>query len=119
MNEVLTAAAIMFGVAGFFGVVLSVANRYLKVDEDPRIDQVEQMLPDLIRRGRRPTVGINASRTTIILRVVADGDSEAECDAAIEPTVATAETNTTPPGSVSVSVTPSAVSGPRLSTVTV
>jgi nicotinamide-nucleotide amidase len=51
--------------------------------------QVEQMLPDLIRRGRRPTVGINASRTTIILRVVADGATEAECDAAIEPTVAT------------------------------
>jgi len=45
MNEVLTAAAIMFGVSGFFGVVLSVANRYLRVEEDPRIDQVEQMLP--------------------------------------------------------------------------
>ena len=45
MNEVLTAAAIMFGVAGFFGVVLSVANRYLRVEEDPRIEQVEQMLP--------------------------------------------------------------------------
>jgi Na+-translocating ferredoxin:NAD+ oxidoreductase RNF subunit RnfB len=45
MNEILTAAGIMFGVAGFFGVVLSVANRYLRVEEDPRIDQVEQMLP--------------------------------------------------------------------------
>jgi electron transport complex protein RnfB len=45
MNEVLTAAAIMLGVAGFFGVVLSVANRYLRVEEDPRIEQVVQMLP--------------------------------------------------------------------------
>jgi nicotinamide-nucleotide amidase len=51
--------------------------------------QIESMLPDLIRRGRRPTVGINASKTTIILRVAADGESEAECAAAIEPTVAT------------------------------
>lgn len=45
MNEVLTAATIMFGVAGFFGVVLSVAHIYLRVEEDPRIEQVETMLP--------------------------------------------------------------------------
>ena len=47
------------------------------------------MLPDLIRRGRHPTVGINASKTTIILRIAAEGESEAECAAAIEPVVAT------------------------------
>ena len=35
----------MLGVAGFFGVVLAIANRYLKVEEDPRIDRVEEMLP--------------------------------------------------------------------------
>ncbi len=51
--------------------------------------RIESMLPDLIRRGRRPTVGINASKTTIILRIAADGETEAECAAAIEPTVAT------------------------------
>lgn len=51
--------------------------------------QIEAMLPDLIRRGRRPTVGINASQTTIILRVAAEGATEQECRAAIEPTVAT------------------------------
>ena len=51
--------------------------------------QIEAMLPDLIRRGRRPSVGINASKTTIILRIAADGPTEAECHAAIEPTVAT------------------------------
>ena len=50
---------------------------------------VESMLPDLIRRGRIPRVGINASQTTIILRITAEGASEAECDAVIEPTVAT------------------------------
>jgi nicotinamide-nucleotide amidase len=47
--------------------------------------QIEAMLPDLIRRGRRPTVGITASKATITLRITADGDSEDECQAAIVP----------------------------------
>jgi nicotinamide-nucleotide amidase len=51
--------------------------------------QIEAMLPDLIRRGREPTVGINASQTTIILRITAEGATEEECRAAMEPTVAT------------------------------
>ncbi len=50
---------------------------------------VEAMLPDLIRRGRTPRVGINASKTTIILRITAEGATEEECDAVIEPTAAT------------------------------
>lgn len=50
--------------------------------------QIESLLPDLIRRGRIPRVGINASRATIILRIVAEGDSEEQCRAQIEPTVA-------------------------------
>ena len=50
---------------------------------------VEQMLPDLIRRGRRPTVGITVSAATITLRITADGASPEECLAAIEPTVST------------------------------
>ncbi len=47
------------------------------------------MLPDLIRRGRRPTVGITASKATITLRITADGASEEECLAAIAPVEAT------------------------------
>ena len=50
--------------------------------------QLESLMPDLIRRGRIPRVGINASRATIILRIVAEGDSEEHCRAQIEPTVA-------------------------------
>jgi len=49
---------------------------------------VEAMLPDLIRRGRTPRVGINASRTTILLRITAEGATEEECNLAIEPTAA-------------------------------
>ena len=51
--------------------------------------QVEEMLPDLIRRGRDPRVGINASKTTIILRITAEGATEEECYSTMEPTVAT------------------------------
>ena len=47
------------------------------------------MLPDLIRRGRQPTVGITASKATITLRIAAEGATEEECFAAMEPTVAT------------------------------
>jgi len=50
---------------------------------------VEAMLPDLVRRGQTPRVGINASQTTIILRITAEGATEEECLATIEPTVAT------------------------------
>jgi nicotinamide-nucleotide amidase len=48
---------------------------------------VEQMLPDLIRRGRQPLVGITVHAATITLRITADGPTRAHCDALIEPTV--------------------------------
>lgn len=51
--------------------------------------QIEAMLPDLIRRGRYPRVGINASKATIILRITAEETTDQQCDAAIAPTVAT------------------------------
>ncbi len=50
---------------------------------------VEQMLPDLVRRGRLPTVGITASQATITLRVSAMGASPEECDRAMAPTLDT------------------------------
>lgn len=50
---------------------------------------VESMLPDLVRRGRTPTVGITASQATIILRIAAEGESEDECRRLIEPVAQT------------------------------
>ncbi|HKD38609.1 MAG TPA: molybdopterin-binding protein, partial [Pirellulales bacterium] len=50
---------------------------------------LEAMLPDLIRRGREPQVGITVSGATITLRVAAIGESPEACRAAMEPTVAT------------------------------
>jgi len=45
MSPILMSAAIMGGLGGFFGLVLAVANRLLHVEEDPRIDAVDEMLP--------------------------------------------------------------------------
>ena len=50
---------------------------------------VEEMLPDLIRRGRTPSVGITVHAATITLRITAEAPSAEECYAAMEPTAAT------------------------------
>lgn len=50
---------------------------------------VEQMLPDIIRRGRQPSVGITVHAATITLRITAAGATPEECLAAMEPTAAT------------------------------
>ena len=44
-ETVLIAASLMTGLAIFFAIILATAYRYLKVEEDPRIDMVEEMLP--------------------------------------------------------------------------
>jgi len=45
MNSILIAPAIMVGLGLFFGIILAVANRLLKVEEDPRIEETNEMLP--------------------------------------------------------------------------
>jgi nicotinamide-nucleotide amidase len=50
---------------------------------------LEQMLPDMIRRGRDPQVGITVSGATITLRITASGDTPDACYAAMQPTIDT------------------------------
>jgi nicotinamide-nucleotide amidase len=50
---------------------------------------LEAMLPDLIRRGREPTVGITVHGATITLRITSSGETRETCLAAMEATVET------------------------------
>lgn len=50
---------------------------------------IEAMLPDIIRRGREPTVGITVSQATITLRISAEGDSVHACQSQIDSTETT------------------------------
>jgi Na+-translocating ferredoxin:NAD+ oxidoreductase RNF subunit RnfB len=45
MSSFLLAPAIMVGLGLFFGIIIAVANKFLQVQEDPRIEQVEELLP--------------------------------------------------------------------------
>lgn len=45
MSEIAVAAAVMAGLGLFFGLVLALANRFLHVEEDPRLEVVVDMLP--------------------------------------------------------------------------
>ena len=50
---------------------------------------IEAMLPDLVRRGRVPAVGITASKATITLRITAEDSTPEACQAAMQPTADT------------------------------
>src|SRR5690606_35069830 len=50
---------------------------------------LESMLPDLIRRGRKPSVGITVSQATITLRITAEGETAEVARESMQPTIDT------------------------------
>jgi H+/Na+-translocating ferredoxin:NAD+ oxidoreductase subunit B len=46
MNEILIALAIVAGLGVLFGIILAISYKKLKVYEDPRLDIIEEMLPN-------------------------------------------------------------------------
>jgi nicotinamide-nucleotide amidase len=48
---------------------------------------LEAMLPDIIRRGRVPCVGITVSKATITLRITAEGESISVARESMQPTI--------------------------------
>jgi Na+-translocating ferredoxin:NAD+ oxidoreductase RNF subunit RnfB len=45
MGEIVTAVAVMTGMGLFFAGLLAIAYRFLRVEEDPRLEVVEELLP--------------------------------------------------------------------------
>lgn len=84
MMEMYT-ATVAPAVSGLAGGGRVIRHRAIKLF-GPGESQLEAMLPDLIRRGREPRVGITASTATLTLRITASGRDEAECLEAMEPT---------------------------------
>jgi nicotinamide-nucleotide amidase len=75
-------------IARMFGAPRIIRHRVIKCFGVGESD-LEAMLPDLIRRGRHPQVGITVHDATISLRITAGGDSAEACYGAMEPTIDT------------------------------
>ncbi len=45
MDSLLIAPAIMTGIGLFFGIIIAISHRFLKVEEDPRIEGANELLP--------------------------------------------------------------------------
>lgn len=65
MGDITTAAAIMLGLALFFAGILVLAYRFFRVDEDPRLEKVEDLLPGT-NCGACGTPGCSAFAVTLL-----------------------------------------------------
>jgi RnfABCDGE-type electron transport complex B subunit len=83
VNEIAAAAAVMAGLGLLFGTILALANRYLRVDEDPRIEAVERLLPGS-NCGACGEPGCRGLAEKIVAGVVAPGRCTVSSPAGIE-----------------------------------
>ncbi len=72
MVTTLTAIVILAGLGAFFGILLAVASRVLHVDEDPRLEVIEDMLPGS-NCGACGEAGCHAFAETLIDGVTTPG----------------------------------------------
>jgi Na+-translocating ferredoxin:NAD+ oxidoreductase RNF subunit RnfB len=83
MNDWMTAATIMTSLALAFGVLLALAYRFLKVEEDPRLDEVEEMLPGT-NCGACGQPGCRAFAEKLVLTEVTPGQCTVSNPEAVE-----------------------------------
>jgi nicotinamide-nucleotide amidase len=81
-------ATVAPAIASMFGAPQVIRHKQIKCFGVGESD-LEQMLPDLIRRGRDPQVGITVSGATITLRITASGTTADECYCKMQPTIET------------------------------
>ncbi len=74
-------------IAAMLGKPLVIRHKQIKCFGVGESD-LEQMLGDMIRRGRDPLVGITVHGATITLRITATGDSAEACYESMTPTIA-------------------------------
>jgi len=75
-------------IARMFGAPRIIRHKVIKCFGVGESD-LEAMVPDLIRRGRDPQVGITVHDATISLRITASGESTEACYRAMQPTIDT------------------------------
>lgn len=68
METTILATAVMGGIGLFFGAGLAVANRFLRVEEDPRLDLIADMLPGS-NCGACGEAGCRAFAETLLAKV--------------------------------------------------
>ena len=83
MNSMLLAPAIMTGIGLFFGAILAIAQRFLKVDEDPRSEATNEMLPGP-NSGACGQPGCLPFAAKLVARAVEPGQCTVSTDDTIE-----------------------------------
>ena len=82
------AGTIVPALQGMLGTTRMIRHRVIKCFGAGESD-LEAMLPDMIRRGREPQVGITVHAATISLRITTNTETEAEAAALVQPTLET------------------------------
>ena len=96
MSGFIVAPAIMTGIGLVFAVILTIAYRFLRVQEDPRVEQTEELLPGS-NCGACGQAGCHAFAEQLVLGIVQPSQctvSSAEAVEAVQAVVAVSQNQT-------------------------